>query len=255
MKRRNLLGYAATGVGSAAALSACNKATTEESRMSPGATPGQPTIRWRMATSWPKSLDIAFGTAELVCQKVSDMTKGRFVITPYEAGEIVPGLEVLDAISAGTAECGHTASYYFVKKNPALAFGTTIPFGLNAQQQNAWLNDGGGLDLIRKLYADFGVVTFPGGSTGAQMGGWFTRSIRSVQDLKGLKMRIPGMGGQVMKRLGVDVQVLAGNEIFGALETKRIDAAEWVGPYEDERLGLNRIAPFYYYPGWWEPGT
>lgn len=252
MKRRNLLRYAATGTGSAIVLSACSRANSELPTV---ASSSQPNIRWRMATSWPKSLDIAFGTADLVCRQVSAMTNGRFVITPYEAGELMPGLEVLDGVAAGTVECGHTASYYYVKKNPALAFGTTIPFGLNAQQHNAWLHDAGGLELIRQLYADFGVTTFAGGSTGAQMGGWFTRKIEAAEDLKGLKMRIPGMGGQVMKRLNVNVQVLAGNEIFAALEKKQVEAAEWVGPYEDEKLGLNRIAPYYYYPGWWEPGT
>lgn len=253
MKRRNLLGYTAAGTGSALVLGACGQ-TTVQTPPTP-TNLSQPTVQWRMATSWPKSLDIAFGTAELVCRKVSEMTDGRFVITPYEAGELVPGLEVLDNVSNGTVECGHTASYYYVKKNPALGFGTAIPFGLNAQQHNAWMHDAGGLDLIRKLYSDFKVITFLGGSTGAQMGGWFTREVNSVKDLKGLKMRIPGMGGQVMKQLGVDVQVLAGNEIFAALEAKKIEAAEWVGPHDDEKLGLNRIATYYYYPGWWEPGT
>lgn len=214
-----------------------------------------PYIRWRMATSWLKSLDIAFGTAAKICQLVGVMTNGRFAITPYAAGELVPGLEVLDAVSSGTVECGHTASYYYSDRNPALAFGSSVPFGLTPQQQNAWLYSGGGLERMHELYADFGIINFPAGNTGAQMGGWFQKTIPAVADLKGLKMRIPGLGGRVMARLGVDTRNLAGDEIFVALESGNIDAAEWVGPYEDERLGLYKIASFYYYPGWWEPGT
>lgn len=253
MKRRNLLNCLALGTASGTTLAACSQFAAQ-----PDSTPpvsSQPIVQWRMATSWTKSLDIVFSMVELICQRVSRATNGRFIITPYEAGEIVPGLEVLDAVSQGTAECGHTASYYYLKKNAALAFATTVPFGLNAQQHAAWLYFGDGLEVIQKLYADYGVINFPAGSTGAQMGGWFTQEIASVDALKGLKMRIPGLGGQVMERLGVDVQVLAGDEIFAALESGAIEAAEWVGPYEDEKLGLNRIAPFYYYPGWWEPGT
>lgn len=207
-----------------------------------------------MVTSWPKSLDTIFGGAETVCQRVREMTNGRFTITPFAAGEIVPGLQVLDAVQAGTIQCGHTASYYYVGKNPAFGFGTAVPFGLNAQQQNTWLYHGGGLEAMQKLYSNFGIINFPAGNTGVQMGGWFKREIKSVADLKGLKMRIPGLGGDVMARLGVDVQVLPGGEIYLALDRGAIDAAEWVGPYDDEKLGLNKAAQFYYYPGWWEPG-
>ena len=251
MKRRQFLGNAAIGASSAAALSACNNAST-----APGVQADSlPNVRWKMVTSWPKSLDTIFGGAETVCDRVGAMTSGRFNIEPYAAGEIVPGLEVLDAVQNGTVQCGHTASYYYVGKNPALAFGTSVPFGLTAQQQNAWLYHGGGLEAMQKIYADFNVINFPAGNTGAQMGGWFKREIKSVRDLNGLKMRIPGLGGQVMSRLGVNVQVLPGGEIFLALERGAIDAAEWVGPYDDEKLGLNKAAPFYYYPGWWEPGA
>ncbi|MEM8642710.1 MAG: ABC transporter substrate-binding protein [Cyanobacteria bacterium P01_G01_bin.54] len=214
-----------------------------------------PALQWRMATSWPKSLEIVFGTASRICQRVGELTEGQFTITPYAAGEIAPGLDVLQAVSNGDAECGHTAGYYAAQDNPAFAFATTLPFGLNTAQQNAWLYHGGGLDALHPLYTDVGVINFPAGSTGAQMGGWFNREVNTLSDLQGLKMRIPGLGGQVMQRLGVDVQVLPGGEIFAALENKTIDAAEWVGPYEDERLGLDRVAEFYYYPGWWEPGT
>jgi TRAP-type mannitol/chloroaromatic compound transport system substrate-binding protein len=250
MKRRRFISNTAIGATGAAALSACNRTTPTPT----GPTNTQPTIRWRMATSWPKSLDTIFGGADLVCKRVGEMTNGRFTITPFAAGEIVPGLQVLDAVQAGTVECGHTASYYYIGKNPALGFGTAVPFGLNAQQQNAWLYQGGGLEAMQKLYSNFGVINFPAGNTGVQMGGWFKREIKSVADLKGLKMRIPGLGGDVMSRLGVNVQVLPGGEIYLALDRGAIDAAEWVGPYDDQKLGLNKAAPFYYYPGWWEPG-
>ncbi|MGK7877078.1 MAG: TRAP transporter substrate-binding protein [Xenococcaceae cyanobacterium] len=250
MKRRHFLNNAAIGATSAAALSACKSASNR-----PGIQANSlPNVRWSMATSWPKSLDTIFGGAETVCQRVSEMTGGRFTIKPYAAGEIVPGLQVLDAVQNGTVQCGHTPSYYYVGKNPAFGFGTSMPFGLTAQQQNSWLYHGGGLEAMQKIYADFNVINFPAGNTGAQMGGWFKREIKSVSDLKGLKMRIPGLGGEVMSRLGVNVQVLPGGEIFLALERGAIDAAEWVGPYDDEKLGLNKAAQFYYYPGWWEPG-
>lgn len=250
MKRRQLLVNTAIGTASAATLGACGVRVRTNSS---GATNTLPTVRWRMATSWPKALGIYKG-AEVLSQRVRDMTDGRFIITPFAGGELVPGLQVLDAVQAGTVECGHTASYYYVGKNPAFAFATTIPFGLTAQQQNAWLYQGGGLAAMQKLYSNFNIINFPAGNSGAQMGGWFKREIQSVADLNGLKMRIPGLGGQVMSRLGVNVQVLPGGEIYLALDRGAIDAAEWVGPYDDEKLGLNKAAQFYYYPGWWEPG-
>ena len=251
MKRRQLLNRAALGAAGVTALAACGQAGS-----GPAVQAGDlPMLRWRMATSWPKSLDTIFGGAQTVCDRVKEMTGGRFTIIPYAAKEIVPALQVLDAVQDRTVECGHTASYYYIGKNPALAFGTSIPFGLNAQQQNAWLYHGGGMDAMNKLYADFNVMSFPGGNTGAQMGGWFKREVKSVADLKGLKMRIPGLGGEVMSRLGVNVQVLPGGEVFLALDRGAIDAAEWVGPYDDEKLGLSEAAKFYYYPGWWEPGA
>ncbi|NER32332.1 MAG: ABC transporter substrate-binding protein, partial [Symploca sp. SIO1C4] len=215
----------------------------------------QPIINWQMATSWPKSLDVKYGAAEIVCQRVSEMTKGRFIITPYPANEIVSALNVLDTVQAGTVECGHTDSFYYMDKSPALAFGTGVPFGLNARQQNAWLYKGGGLKAMQEIYDDFGVINFPAGNTGVQMGGWFLNPIKTVAELKGLKMRIPGLGGQVMKQLGVDVRVLAADKIYQAMKKNEIEAAEWIGPYDDEKLGLNKIAKFYYYPGWWEPGS
>ena len=250
MKRRKLINHAALGAATAA-LAACSPTATKPQSSSSDL----PTVKWKMATSWPKSLDTIFGGAQTICDRVAAMTGGRFTITPYAAGEIVPGLQVLDAVQAGTVECGHSASYYYIGKNPALGFGTAVPFGLNAQQQNAWLYHGGGIDAMNKIYADFNVISFPAGNTGVQMGGWFKREINTVGDLNGLKMRIPGLGGKVMAKLGVNVQVLPGGEIYLALERGAIDAAEFVGPYDDEKLGLQTAAQYYYYPGWWEPGT
>ncbi|MEA5465512.1 TRAP transporter substrate-binding protein [Leptothoe sp. PORK10 BA2] len=252
MKRRQLIGYGLTGAASTAALTACAQQSTAPSAAGDGE--ALPTVRWKMATSWPKSLDTLFGAAEIVCDRIAAMTDGRFTIEPYAGGEIVPPLQVLDAVEEGSMECGHSASYYYVGKSAALAFGTTVPFGLNAQQQNAWLYHGGGLELMQKLYATFNTINFPAGNTGVQMGGWFKKEINTAADLQGLKMRIPGLGGQVMAKLGVNVQNLPGSEIFLALERGAIDAAEWVGPYDDEKLGLQKAAQFYYYPGWWEPG-
>ncbi|MFZ1027774.1 MAG: TRAP transporter substrate-binding protein [Limnoraphis robusta] len=250
MKRRILLSYAATATATTAALAACSPTNTTSTTA--GALPN---VRWKMATSWPTSLKTLYGAAQRVAQRVSEMTDGRFTIQVFAAGEIVPGLQVLDAVQQGTVECGHSASYYYIGKNPALAFGTAVPFGLNAQQQNAWLYHGGGLELIQKLYSDFNTIAFPSGNSGVQMGGWFKREVNKVSDLQGLKMRIPGLGGEVLSRLGVNVQVLPGGEIFLALDRGAIDAAEWVGPFDDEKLGLNKAAKFYYYPGWWEPGS
>ena len=250
MKRRRVLSQIAIAA-TTTTIVACN-----ETGNSPAVQADDlPNLRWRMVTSWPQSLDTIFGGAQTFCDRVSAMTGGKFEIEPYAAGEIVPGLEVLDAVQNGTVECGHTASYYYVGKNPALAFGTTLPFGLTAQQQNAWFYHGGGLEAMHELYSDFNVINFPAGNSGVQMGGWFKNEVRSPSDLNGLKMRIPGLGGKVMSSLGVNVQVLPGGEVYLALDRGAIDAAEWVGPYDDQKLGLNKAASFYYYPGWWEPGA
>lgn len=250
MKRRQILKNAALGTASAAVVSACSPSSTVD-----GTAASLPQVQWNMATSWPESLDTLYGGAVTVCDRVAAITGGRFTITPYAAGEIVPPLQVLDAVQAGTVQCGHTAPFYYVGKNPAFAFGTALPFGFTAQQQNAWLYHGGGLEALQNLASDFSIINFPAGNTGVQMGGWFKRKVASVNDLKGLRMRIPGLGGEVMARLGVNVQVLGGGEIFLALDRGAIDAAEWVGPYDDEKLGFNKAAQFYYYPGWWEPGA
>jgi len=214
-----------------------------------------PDIHWDMATSWPVGLDTIFGGAQTLAKRVTAMTAGKFTIEARAAGELAPGLEVLNVVEQGAVPIGHTASYYYVGKSPVTAFGTALPFGLTSRQQNAWLYEGGGLDLLQDFYGSkFNVIQFPAGNTGVQMGGWFNKEIKSLADMEGLKMRIPGLGAKVMDKLGVTVQVLPGGEIFQALQTGAIDAAEWVGPYDDEKLGFHKVTSFYYYPGWWEPG-
>ncbi|MFO8041197.1 MAG: TRAP transporter substrate-binding protein [Sodalinema sp.] len=250
MKRRAFVTRSAVSAAAVSALAACTETAgtgTDASSL--------PRVNWRMATSWPLSLDTIYGGAETVCRRVSEMTNGRFSITPYAAGELVPALQVMDAVQGGTVECGHTASYYYIGKNPTLGFATTMPFGFTAQQQNAWLYQGGGLEAMQKVYSDFNIINFPAGNTGTQMGGWFKRQVNSLADLNGLKMRIPGLGGTIMAEMGVNVQVLPGAEVYLALERGAIDAAEWVGPYDDLKLGLHNAAQYYYYPGWWEPGA
>jgi len=269
MKRREFLKTATTGALGVAAITlvGCGAketaAPTEETAASQAETlqkeaakdSALPEIDWQMATSWPVALDTIYGGAEVFAERVGAMTGGKFKITARSAGELAPGLQVLDVVSQGAVPIGHTASYYYVGKTNAVAFGTCLPFGLLATQQNSWLYEGGGLDLMQQLYKDrFNIIQFPAGNTGAQMGGWFNKEINTPKDLEGLKMRIPGLGGKVMNKLGVTVQVLPGGEIFQALQTNAIDAAEWVGPYDDEKLGFQKVAKYYYYPGWWEPG-
>lgn len=240
MKRRDFLKKAAVGAVAAGAAPAVLAQSNKR-------------IRWRMATSWPKAFDTIYGGAETVAARVKAMTGGQFEIIPYAGGELVGGLEVFDAVSQGTVQMGHTASYYYIGKNPAFGFDTAVPFGLNYRQQNAWLYNGGGIEAMRKIYAEHNIVNFPAGNTGVQMGGWFRKEVNTVADLQGLKMRIPGLGGKVMSRLGATVQVLPGAEIYPALERGVIDATEWVGPYDDEKAGFYKVAKFYYHPGWWEP--
>lgn len=240
-------------VGAAAALPGCGEGPGARRRSE---TSGRRTqVRWRLASSFPRSLDILYGAAERLADRVRALTDGSFEIKPYQAGELVPPLEVLDAVGRGSVEMGHSAGYYFIGKNPALAFDCTVPFGLTARQQNAWMYHGGGLELLRPLFADFNVLNFPGGNTGVQMGGWFRDPIESLADLGGRKMRIPGLGGTVMEQLGMTAQVIPGGDVYIALERGSIDAAEWVGPHDDVKLGLHEVAKNYYYPGWWEPGA
>jgi TRAP-type mannitol/chloroaromatic compound transport system substrate-binding protein len=211
-------------------------------------------IRWRLASSFPKSLDTIFGAAESFAKKVSEMSGGKFVISTHAGGELMPPLGVVDGVQNGTVECAHTAPYYFHGKDETFALGCAIPFGLNSRQMTAWMYDGNGLKLMREFYKNFSIVNFPMGNTGAQMGGWFRKEIKSVADLKGLKMRIGGFAGRVTERMGVVAQSIPGGEVYQALEKGTIDAAEWIGPYDDQKLGFNKVAPYYYYPGWWEGG-
>jgi TRAP-type mannitol/chloroaromatic compound transport system substrate-binding protein len=206
-----------------------------------------------MASSYPKSLDTIYGAAEVLAKRIAELTQGRFEIRVFAGGEIVPALGVLDAVQQNTVECGHTASYYYHGKNKALSLDTTVPFALDARQLYGWLYFGGGLALLRAMFAQYNVVNFPGGNTGVQMGGWFRKEVKSLGDLKGLKIRIPGFGAEIFAEMGAVPQQLPGGEIYAALERGAIDAAEWTSPYDDERLGFHKVARYYYYPGWWEP--
>lgn len=221
----------------------------------PGSTTTSPAIAWRLATSWPQEQNITFQSIVTFCDRVAAMTAGQFVITPYEAGQIGEAFDVLSLVQSGEVECGHTASYYYLDQQPALVFGTSLPFGLTPYQQYAWFYYGGGFEAMQTLHEPFNVVMFPAGSPGVQMGGWFNREVETAADLQGLKIRIPGFGGKVMQRLGAEPVLLGGDDIYQALETGEIDAAEWQSPYDDEQLGLYEVARYYYYPGWWEPGS
>jgi TRAP-type mannitol/chloroaromatic compound transport system substrate-binding protein len=214
----------------------------------------QANVRWRLASSFPKSLDTIFGAAEVFAKKVSDMTGGKFQISTHAAGELMPAFGVVDGVQNGTVEIAHTAPYYFFGKDPCFALGCAIPFGLNSRQTTAWMVEGNGLKLMREFYAKYHIINFPAGNTGAQMGGFFRKEIKTLADVKGLKFRIGGFGGKVFERIGGVPQNIPGGEIYQALEKGTIDAAEWVGPYDDLKLGLYKVAPNYAYPGWWEGG-
>ena len=214
----------------------------------------QAAIRWRIASSFPKSLDTIFGGAEVFAKQVKAMSGGKFDVSVHAAGELMPALGVVDGVQQGSIEACHTAPYYFFGKNEAFGLGCAIPFGLNSRQMSAWMFEGNGLKLMREFYAGYNIVNFPCGNTGAQMGGWFRKEVKSMADIKGLKFRIGGFGGKVFERLGGIPQNIPGGEIYPALEKGTIDAAEWVGPYDDQKLGFNKVAPYYYYPGWWEGG-
>ncbi len=222
--------------------------------VAPALVHAQASIRWRLASSFPKSLDTLFGAAEVFAKKVSDMTGGKFQITTHAAGELMPAFGVVDGVQNATIDVAHTAPYYFFGKDPTFAIGCAIPFGLNSRQMSAWMYEGNGLKLMREFYKAYNIINFPGGNTGAQMGGFFRKEIKSLADMKGLKFRIGGFGGKVIERIGAVAQNIPGGEIYQALEKGTIDAAEWVGPYDDLKLGFNKVAPHYYYPGWWEGG-
>ncbi|BEP34680.1 TRAP transporter substrate-binding protein [Variovorax sp. V59] len=215
----------------------------------------QAAVRWRLASSFPKSLDTIYGGAEVFAKAVKAMSGGKFEISVHAGGELMPPFGVVDGVQNGSVEMCHTVPYYFYGKNPAFALGSAIPFGLNSRQMNAWMMHGNGRKLMNEFYAKYNMVSFAGGNTGCQMGGWFRKEIKSVADFKGMKMRLGGgLIGDVMTKLGAVPQSLPGGEIYQALEKGTIDAAEWVGPYDDQKLGFNKVAPFYYYPGWWEGG-
>src|SRR5262249_2557442 len=242
MKRREFLTAAGLGLARSAVAA-------------PAVAQSMPEIKWRLTASWPKSLDTLWGGDEHISKRVAEVTDNKFQIQCFAAGEIVPGLQVLDAVQNGTVEMGHTAAYWYVGKDPSFTFGTALPFGLNARQQESWQQFGGGVELLGELFKQYNCVAIPTGNTGAQMGGWFRTEIKTVDDLKGIKMRIAGFAGRVVQRLGVVPQQLAPGDIYPALEKGTIDAAEWVGPYDDEKLGFVKIAKYYYYPGWWEGGA
>jgi len=242
MKRRQFLKAGTAGIA-ASAIAA------------PAIAQSSPELKWRLTASWPKSLDTLYGSCETMAKHVAEATDNKFHIQVFAAGEIVPGLNVLDAVQNGTVEMGHTATYYFIGKEPTWALFCAVPFAMNARQQNAWFYDGEGMKLMNDFAKKSNVYCLVGGNTGAQMGGWFRKEIKTVDDLKGLKFRIGGWAGKTLQKLGVVPQQLAGGDIYPALEKGTIDAAEWVGPYDDEKLGFNKVAPYYYYPGWWEGGT
>ena len=212
----------------------------------------QAALRWRIASSFPKSLDTIYGSADVFASAVKRMTGGKFDISVHQAGELMPAFNVVDGVQSGTVEMCHTAPYYFFGKNEVFAIGGAIPFGMNSRQLTAWMLEGNGEKLLNEFYAKYNFVVMPGGNTGTQMGGWFRKEIKSLDDLKGLKFRAGGFAGKVLERLGVVPQNIPAGEIYQSLEKGTIDAAEWIGPYDDLKLGLNKVAPFYYYPGWWE---
>jgi TRAP-type mannitol/chloroaromatic compound transport system substrate-binding protein len=242
MKRRKFL--TAFGAGAAAAVIA-----------KPAIAQSMPEIKWRLTASWPKSLDTLFGSCESLAKYVGEATDGKFQIQTFAAGEIVPGLQTLDAVSNGTVEMGHTAYYYYIGKDPTWALFCAVPFGLNCRQQNAWYYEGDGQKLLDEFGKKFNTYNLVMGNTGCQMGGWFNKEIKEPADFTGVKMRIGGWAGKTLQKLGCIPQQIAGGDIYPALEKGTIDAAEWVGPYDDEKLGFYKVTKFYYYPGWWEGGT
>jgi len=231
------------GAGAAAALA------------TPAIAQSMPEIKWRQTTSWPKSLDTLYGGAEQIAARVAALTDNKFQIQTFAGGEIVPGLQVLDAVQNGTVECGHTAMYYYFGKDDTFVFASALPFGMSSRMQNAWMIHGGGLNLLNDFLKGYNAYMLPGGNTNAQMGGWFRKPITKADDLKGLKFRLGGFAGKIMQRVGVVPQQIAGGDIYPALEKGTIDGAEWVGPHDDEKLGFYKVAKFFHYPGWWEPSS
>ena len=230
-------------------------ATASLALHSPAIAQTRPKVNWRLVSGFPKQLDTIFGAAHVFADSVREVTDGQFDIQVHAPGEIVESLGELDAVQNGLIDMAHTASYYFVDKDPTFAFGTGLPFGLNQRMTNAWLYEGDGMQLLEAFYSEYNIISFPAGNTGAQMGGWFRKEINSLEDMQGLKIRISGLGAQILKKIGAVPQFLAGGDIYEALKEGTIDAAEFVGPYDDARLGFNKVANYYYYPGWWEGGV
>ncbi|PWB39994.1 MAG: ABC transporter substrate-binding protein [Rhodocyclales bacterium] len=258
MERRSFL-VKAGAVVAAAGVAACGKKeepaqTAVPAPAAPAIVTGGKEIRWRLASSFPKALDTIFGAADVFAKKVNEMSGGKFTISVHAGGEIMPPFGVVDGVQQGTVECAHTAPYYFFGKDETFAIDCAIPFGLNSRQMTAWMYEGNGMKLLREFYKNYNIVNFPMGNTGAQMGGWYRKEIKKLADLKGLKMRIGGFGGKVLERIGGVPQNIPGGEIYQALEKGTLDACEWVGPYDDEKLGFQKVAKYYYYPGWWEGG-
>jgi TRAP-type mannitol/chloroaromatic compound transport system substrate-binding protein len=249
ISRRNAL--LTLGTGTVATLAT----TTDAFALSnPAVHTGDKKIHWRMTSSFPKSLDTIYGTAEYMADEVSKMTDGNFKISVFAAGELAPSLGALDVTTSGAVDACHTTAYYYVGKNEAFALASCVPFGLNARGQIAWLNHGGGHTALKSLFDDYHVIPAVTGNTGTQMGGWLKREINTLEDIKGLKMRVGGLAGQIFSALGAVPQQIPGSDIYPSLEKGVIDGAEWVGPYDDEKLGFHKVAPYYYYPGWWEGG-
>lgn len=241
-------------VSSSFLLTACGEESSSTNN-STGTAAKVETIKWKMVTTWPKNFPGLGTGAENLASKINELSNGRLNVKVYGAGELVPALEIFDAVSRGTAQMGHGAAYYWKGKDATFQFFSTVPFGLTAQEMNGWLYNGGGLELWQEAYAKHNLVPMPAGNMGVQMGGWFNKEINSVDDLKGLKMRIPGLGGEVLKRAGGTPVNLPGGELFTAMQTGTLDATEWVGPYNDLAFGFHKVAKYYYYPGWHEPGT
>lgn len=244
MKRRDFIGK--TLAGSLLAGTSVSAPTIVKAAKS---------LKWKLVTAWPKNFPGLGTNANLLAKLITEMSDGRIKVKVYGAGEMIPPFEVFDAVSKGTAEMGHAGAYYWKGKSPATQFFSAVPFGLNAQEMNAWLYYGGGLDLWRELYKPFGIVPAPVGNSGVQMAGWFNREINTIADLQGLKMRIPGLGGEVLRRAGGTTVNMPGGELFTSLQSGALDAAEWVGPYNDLAFGFFKVAKYYYYPGWHEPGS
>ena len=255
MKRKDFLKKVAIGtVGLAAVTTSCRNDEAVSSTGAPAIHTGKK-YRWNMLTTWPPNYPIIGEGCEKFAQWIKEMSGGRLTIKVYGGGELVPALEAFDAVTSGTAEMAHGSAYYWAGKAPAAQFFGSIPFGMNAQQMNSWLLSGGGMDLWRELYAKFNLIPFPAGNTGVQMGGWFNKEINSIEDLQGLKMRIPGFGGKVLGKAGGTPVLSAGSEIYTNLERGVIDATEWIGPFHDYKMGFQDIAKYYYTPGWHESGT